>query len=282
MNILSLFDGISAGMIALERADIVVTNYYASEIDKSAISVSTANYPKIIRVGDVTKVHFKDGILYTENGEFDVGKIDLLIGGSPCTGFSFAGKQENFDDPRSKLFYEYDRILKECSPKYFFLENVKMQKKFEQVITDCVGVSPIAINSALVSKLTRNRLYWTNIPDVSVPKDLGLIYGKMLYQIPHGWYANTVKVYDKYPCLLAQSPGSKHRLVVDKDLVQSRPDKEVRTNSAITRVITPEECEELQTLPIGYTNSVNKTQRYKMIGNGWTVDVIVGIFKNII
>ena len=129
MIVLSLFDGMSCGQIALERAGIKVDNYYASEVDKYAIKVAKENYPNTVHIGDVTKV----------NGG-DLPKIDLLIGGSPCQGFSFAGKQLNFDDPRSRLFFEYVRLMRECSPKYFLLENVKMKKEYQDVISNVLGV----------------------------------------------------------------------------------------------------------------------------------------------
>mgnify|MGYP000983119856 FL=1 len=166
LNVLSLFDGMSCGQIALQRAGIKVENYFASEIDKHAIQVTQHNYTNTIQIGDVTKVKVSD-----------LPKIDLLIGGSPCQGFSFAGKQLNFDDPRSKLFFEFVRLLKETKAKYFLLENVLMKKEYEQIITDHLGVEPIFINSALVSAQNRKRLYWTNIPNVTEPKDKGITWG---------------------------------------------------------------------------------------------------------
>lgn len=163
MVVLSLFDGISCGRIALERTGITVKKYFASEIDKYAISVALANYPDTIEIGDVTKIFYKNGVLHTENGTFKVPKIDMVIGGSPCQGFSNAGKKRNFDDPRSRLFYEYVRILEEIKPRYFLLENVVMKKEWEDIISSAVGVSPFIIDSALVSAANRKRLYWTNI-----------------------------------------------------------------------------------------------------------------------
>jgi len=160
MNVLSLFDGMSCGQIALDRAGIGVTNYYASEIDKYAIQVTQHNYPNTIQIGDVAQVK---GI--------DLPKIDLLIGGSPCQGFSFAGKQLNFCDQRSKLFFEFARLLKETNPKYFLLENVKMKKEYQDIISKYLGVEPITINSALMSAQNRIRLYWTNIPRSKQPED---------------------------------------------------------------------------------------------------------------
>ena len=158
MNVLSLFDGMSCGRIALERLGVKVDNYYASEIDKYAIKVSQANYPDIIQVGDICNLKpedFKD--------------IYLILAGSPCQGFSFAGKQLAFDDPRSALFFEFIRLLKAIKPKYFLLENVRMKKEFLDVISKYMGVTPIFINSALVSAQSRQRYYWTNIPSIQQP-----------------------------------------------------------------------------------------------------------------
>ena len=142
MNVLSLFDGMSCGMIALERAGIPVSNYFASEIDKYAIKVSEKNYPNIIRLGDVTKVSYKDGVLYSEKGSWNIGKIDLVLAGSPCQGFSLAGKQLAFNDERSKLYFEFERILKEVNPKHFLLENVKMKQEYKDFISERLGVTP--------------------------------------------------------------------------------------------------------------------------------------------
>lgn len=187
--VLSLFDGISCGRVALERAGIPVKAYYASEIDKHAIKVSKDNWKDIIHVGDVTKVKLLDGILYTGNGEYDVGKIDLILAGSPCQGFSIAGKQLAFSDPRSKLYFEFERILDEVKQEndgvLFLLENVKMSKTHEDVITQRLGVPPIAINSNLVSAQNRQRLYWTNQQGVTQPLDKGVSLEDVLED--EGW-----------------------------------------------------------------------------------------------
>jgi len=167
MNVLSLFDGCSCGRVALERAGIKVDKYWASEVDKYAIQVSKKNWPDIEHIGDVCGVD-ATGM-----------DVDLLIGGSPCQGFSFAGKQLNFDDPRSKLFFEYVRILKECKPKWFLLENVKMKKESQDVISEALGVEPVEVNSALVSAQNRKRLYWTNIP-FDMPEDRGIVLKDVL------------------------------------------------------------------------------------------------------
>lgn len=164
ITVLSLFDGISCGQVALNRIGIPIQAYYASEISKYAIKVTQKHFPSTIQLGDVTAIKPED-----------LPQIDLLIGGSPCQGFSRAGHGLNFDDPRSRLFFEYVRLLEQVKPKWFLFENVKMKKEWKQAITDCLGVEPMLINSALVSAQNRERLYWTNIPNVSQPEDKGII-----------------------------------------------------------------------------------------------------------
>lgn len=348
MNILSLFDGISCGRVALERAGIKVDKYYASEIDKYAMQISAKNYPDIIQLGDITKWK-----------KWDLPEIDLVIGGSPCQGFSFAGKQLNFEDKRSKLFFEYVRILKETKPKFFLLENVKMKKEFQDIISENLfGVQPVEINSALVSGQNRKRLYWVGrrtedgeYEQVNIPqpedkeiflKDIlengfepienreksqtilatmykenvksmqkrgkkglyaefvdrenshcidanyhkggnpkqyfeksrrQLVFGvKRIGEIKGGGQGN--RIYDiegKSICLSAQSVGTAGN---GNCLVGEKNDKEI-----FYRKLTPTECERLQTLPDGYTAKVSNTQRYKTLGNGWTVDIISHIFS---
>ena len=154
----------SCGQLALQRAGIKVDKYFASEIDKHAIKVTQQNFPYTVQLGDVTKWE-----------TWELPKIDLLIGGSPCQGFSFAGKQLNFSDPRSKLFFEYVKVLQNVKPKYFLLENVKMKQEYQGIISSYLGVEPIEINSSLVSAQNRKRLYWTNIPNVTQPEDRGIL-----------------------------------------------------------------------------------------------------------
>jgi site-specific DNA-cytosine methylase len=250
----------SCGQIALERAGITVGKYYASEVDKYAIEVTQNNYPNTAQLGDVQEV-----------SSGDLPTIDLLIGGSPCQGFSFAGKQLNFDDPRSKLFFEYVRLLRELKPRYFLLENVKMRKESRDIISKELGVEPIEINSSLVSAQIRTRLYWTNIPNVRQPQDRGITLKDI---IEYGYVDQ-----DKSYCLDAnyykggnlKSYFEKHRrqLVFNDESIKEY------------RKLTPLECERLQTVPEGYTEGVSNTQRYKMLGNGWTVDVIAHIFKGL-
>jgi DNA-cytosine methyltransferase len=421
MNILSLFDGMSCGRLALDRLGIKVDKYYASEIDKYAIEVSSANYPDIIQIGDVCDV----------KGE-DYPDIDLVMAGSPCQGFSFAGNQLAFDDPRSALFFEFVRILKEVKPKYFLLENVKMKKEFLDVISEHVGVEPILINSALVSAQNRLRYYWTNIPGVEQPEDRGIVLRDILETEPDekydiseakvdrvlnakrgkGFFYNedsekigtVIAGYHKEPtdgsyieqhkpvkhternrrhlkmpdekslCMTAtmykgagnngmtlvpmqvralteqRTEESKrirkeHRQRTGKDWsprggkeMVPREDGKMNTlttsltkshileikggalrgrqvsdddswtqqletrdddkSNALTTVqkdsvvvdnvddlhwrkLTPLECERLQTVPDNYTNHVSNTQRYKMLGNGWTIEVIAHILKGI-
>ena len=274
MNVLSLFDGISCGQIALERAGFNVKNYFASEIDKHAMQVTKYNYPNTKHIGDVTKV----------KGD-DLPNIDLLIGGSPCQGFSFAGKQLNFEDPRSKLFFEFVRFLQETKPKYFLLENVKMKREHQDIISKHVGVEPIKINSNLLSKQNRCRLYWTNIPVMPIiPIDTN--FNGYLYQLGHGYLKDEIKFYKKYPTLAAQSPATKYRIITNLNPARIALETEdllsIRRGSELTRSATPEECEEFQTLPIGYTRLLSKGARFKCIGNGWTVDIIAHILKGLI
>ena len=365
MNVLSLFDGSACTRVALDKLRIPVTRYYASEIDKYAIKVAMKNYPDIVQVGDVSNLHTENGIWWSSKRGIDPIKIDLLVGGSPCQGFSFAGKQLNFDDPRSKLFWEYVRLLRELKPTYFLLENVRMKQEYQDVISDALGVKPIAINSRLMSAQNRYRLYWTNIPNVTQPDDKGIVLQDIL---EHGFAdrdkshcldanyfkGGNLKTYftkhrrqlvfssdglchvgdadikgndsikrvyhpsGKAPTLTTMGGGHREpkvlcgawrgRYTVDgvrqdhkhsvKGMTEQRLEVRMdgKTNSLTTvqkdnvavdvselqwRKLTPLECERLQTLPDNYTNHVSNTQRYKMLGNGFTVDVIAHILKGI-
>lgn len=328
MIVLSLFDGISCGCVALERAGIPVTKYYASEIDKYAIQISKKNWLDIIQLGDITE--FKGNFNYQDEIREDYvnnwpPQVDLIIGGSPCQGFSFAGKQLAFDDPRSALFWKYVEILKYYKPKYFLLENVKMKKEHLNVITEALGVEPICINSALVSAQNRVRYYWTNIPRVVRPSDKRIQLTDILEDIGTGWIKNHGEWHsrnDKSMCLDANyfkgadnhgqrtmikcsqmigrkiNPATGKRSDYNKDIkvVQRIELREDNKTGAITTVqkdnlivsnneyrkLTPIECERLQTLSDNYTEGVSNTQRYKMLGNGWTVDVIAHIFKGLL
>ena len=301
MNVLSLFDGMSCGQLALQRAGIQVNNYFTAEIDKYAIKVTQANFPGTTQLGDVTTVD-----------PDKLPKIDLLIGGSPCQGFSFAGKQLNFDDPRSKLFWEYVRLLKALKPKYFLLENVKMKKESMDVITKALGVEPIFINSSRVSAQNRQRYYWTNIPMYAFPEDKGIVLADILEDghvdrdKAHCIDANYFKggnlksyfekhrrqlvfskdgmchvgdadISDKYAYVnRVYHPDGKGPSLVASDGGHLQP--KISKGTTEYRKLTPLECERLQTVPEGYTDHVSNTQRYKMLGNGWTVDVVSHIF----
>ena len=263
MNVLSLFDGLSCGQIALNRVGIKYDKYFASEIDKFAIQVTQCNYPETIQIGDVTQVKGSD-----------LPQIDLIIGGSPCQGFSFAGKQLNFDDPRSALFFEFVRLIEECKPKYFLLENVVMKKEYEDVITQHMGVEPILINSNLVSAQNRRRLYWTNIPNIKQPEDLNIKMSDILLSGQHIMVSKQKKEH--------KPGGEKSSTLLARDYkgFGNQQMSGVMDNNNI-RMLTPIEYERLQNVPDNYSSIVSNTQRYKMLGNGWTVDVIAHIFKNI-
>ena len=385
MNVFSCFDGASCGQLALTKLGIPITNYYASEIDKYAIQVTQANFPNTIQLGDITIVDTSQ-----------LPKIDLMMGGSPCQGFSFAGKQLNFEDPRSKLFFDFIRLRDKLKPKYVLLENVRMKKESEDIISDYMGCSPIRINSSLLSAQSRNRLYWFSelvddkyVPiNVSQPQDKGIFIKDILEELPFGdipnylannWggepRGNKVKSIDdpkancltasmykgqiptyikkiipkenptvskdglirvgsadlnghdylkrvysrhgKAPTLTANGGGNLEPKVGIARIVNRRLDengtrKDYQLELPFTKVIelrqddksnclttlqkdnvvvkeevyawrklTPLECERLQTMPDNYTNHVSNSQRYKMIGNGWTVDVIAHILKGI-
>ena len=276
MNVLSLFDGMSCGQIALNRLGIKYDKYFASEIDEYAIKVTQHNYPETIQIGDVLNVKGSD-----------LPQIDLMFGGSPCQGFSFAGKRLNFDDPRSKLFFEFVRLRDELKPKYFLLENVKMKKEHEQVITEHMGVEPIRINSKLVSAQSRERLYWTNIPGIEQPEDKGILVKDIIdysggYKIlppktiqAQIFYAKNYKATGKAPTLTRELAHGWGKNITPKCYI------EIKAITGEDRLFTPLECERLQTVPDNYSSIVSNTQRFNLLGNGWTVDVIAHIFKEI-
>lgn len=276
MKVISLFDGISCGRVALERCGFKVDVYDAYEIDKDTIKISLKNYPDIRQHGSVVGADFTQFKGY-----------DLLIGGSPCQGFSFAGERLNFEDERSVLFFEFVRALKEIEPKYFLFENVKMPKKFEKVITEHLGVEPVLINSNLVSAQNRQRLYWTNIPDITVPEDRGILL-KDILEDDKGSYPLSKRHYDaflkSYPSWKESPLEGKSKPILASYYRQPPYCPYVKSDFTESgyRRLTPVECERLQTLPDNYTEGVSDSARYKMIGNGWTVDVISHILKNIV
>lgn len=284
LKVLSLFDGISCGMVALERAGIPVKRYVAYEIDQYAVQVSKKNYPDIRHHGDVFK------------GDFTKYKgCDLLIGGSPCTYWSIAkqGREITPDGIGGQLFMQYVRALHESGAKYFLYENnYSIHKDIKAFISEQLGVQPIMINSALVSAQQRKRCYWTNIPGVTQPEDRGILLkdilentttdrkvdGLITTPVRIGNIGKTTgqanRVYSvrgKSVCLQSQAGGSGAKTGLYKvDL----PDGDY-----IIRKLTPVEAERLQTLPDNYTEGISNSQRYKCIGNGWTVDVIAHILS---
>ena len=294
MIVLSLFDGVSCGRLALERAGITVTKYYASEIDNYAIQIAQKNYPDTIQLGDINNWM-----------GWDIEQPDLIIGGSPCQGFSIAGKRLAFDDPRSKLFFKFVEIIEFYQPKYFLLENVKMRKEHIDVISQNLGVDPVCINSALVSAQNRVRYYWTNIPGVTQPEDKNIYLKDIIengavdkdksYCIDANyWKGGNLKSYfEKHRRQLVFNLKSENKRVhnVSIDERGIRPYQDGKKRSGLfefgriafdtARKLTPIECERLQTIPDNYTQSVSNTQRYKTIGNAWTVDVIAHIFKDL-
>jgi DNA-cytosine methyltransferase len=354
MNILSLFDGMSCGQIALNRAGIKYDNYFASEIDKYAIQTTQKNYPNTKQLGDITKIKGSD-----------LPEINLLFGGSPCQSFSNAGTRTGFDG-KSGLFWEFVRVMNEVQPNYFLLENVKMKKEWESIITNEMGVEPIEICSSLFSAQQRKRLYWTNIPFLKeypnsneviadileIPivnkRQNKILTEKMDFDVKvrknyidktelSGFirsYKNKpiseIATYCGVPKTMAEhwfrTDGSfsipspeqwfkiKECLNIETDIWDKRiTEFEIKKNSfdmakriyhidgkhpTLTTLtgggqrktitdgtelfyLMPEHCERLQTVPIGYTEGVSDTQRYKMLGNGWTVDAIAHIFKGI-
>lgn len=203
MKVLSLFDGMACGYEALLRAWIQIEKYYASEIDKYAIQIATKNHPDIIEIWDVTQVKWED---YQD--------VDLLIGGSPCQWFSVAGKMLNFNDPRSKLFFEFVRLKNEIKPKYFLLENVKMKKEWQDIISEYLWVQPIEINSALVSAQNRRRLYWTNIPWIQQPQDRWILLKDILQREVDDKYALSESSINN----LNREYGSKWKIYEDTEI----------------------------------------------------------------
>lgn len=300
MRVLSLFDGICCGHLALERAGIKIDSYDAYEIEKNAIKATETNFPDVVQHGDVT---IEDFTKYK-------GKIDLLIGGSPCTNLSMAGNGQGLKGSQSKLFYEYARAIKEVQPKYFLLENVIMKKEWEDIITNILGVEPIEINSSLVSAQNRRRLYWTNISNVTLPKDKNITLEDILEDIEfpnpaairgrrlnkativgrrldkNGHRKDTDKTIPITQCLEVRATNtdkSNCLTTVDKDNVLTplpigrHPD--AFKNNLPFRYYTTKEMCRLQTVPDDFLNMIPDSAARKALGNGWTVDVIAHIFS---
>ena len=286
MNVLSLFDGMSCGQIALNRIGINYDNYFASEIDKYSIKVTQHNFPNTIQLGDVTKVK-----------GYDLPKIDLMFGGSPCQDLSSSNvwtNQKGLGGKKSSLFWEYARLLKDVNPTYFLLENVGSAKKSDiEIINRELGVSGVKFNSRLVLPQNRNRVYWTNIPFSLPTKEMILTMQDLLEKNVIDKYYITQKMYD---CIISPATKGWQSGKMEIDLKIARPltatmhkMHRADTDNYITGVapqgktnirrLTPIECERLQGVPDNYTDCVSDTQRYRMLGNGWTVDVIAHIFK---
>lgn len=298
MNVLSLFDGMSCGRIALERANIKVDNYFSSEIKPYAIKVADFNYPQDTknRLGDITKINSSN-----------LPNIDLLIGGSPCQDFSGANKERlGVDGIKSGLFFEYVRLLQETKPKYFLLENVRMKKEHQDFISSIIGCEPIVIKSELLAPQLRYRLYWTNIPFNTQPGNMGI---KLNDVLDSGYSdrdkARTLLESDSRP--LSTPIKMAHRYfntgfttLIFKDeahynKVKSHFDIHFKGKSALEigefngdlslynglRYMSNREREACQTVPHGYTDGLTKKEVACILGDGWTVDVVAHIFKGL-
>ena len=282
MNVLSLFDGMSCGQLALQRANIKYDNYFVSEIKKTAIKVTQHHFPKTIQLGDVKNINLKQ-----------LPKIDLLIGGSPCQDFSIINtKQLGLQGEKSVLFYEYLRILKELKPKYFLLENVRMKKQSEQELNEYLGVKGLHINSQLVSYQRRPRIYWTNIPNVTIPEDCNINFQD--YKDTNFEYCKQFKV-NKTPSRIKMwnkgkgfvGLGTCHNVTHSKKVYCLTRKQDRSPNSGLIefdgfcRFLTRKEMEQAQCVPAGYTNMVSYNQAQDLLGDGWTIEVIAHIFKNL-
>ena len=287
MKVLSLFDGISCGQVALRKAGINIEEYYASEINKDSIKVALKNFPNTKQLGDVRNIRTTD-----------LPKIDLLIGGSPCQDLSGAKPNgEGLNGEKSKLFYEFVRILKEVKPTFFLLENVKMKKEWQDIISDILEVQPIEINSNLVSAQNRKRLYWTNIQNIRKPKDKGILIKDIVYDDNYEVFTDeriertkfSTKNYLRWDLSGKGYKSQQDRAYYKNGKICTLPHNNPSNKLNIVlgngkyRRIHPIEAERSQTLPDNYTDGVNLTdaKRISIIGDGWTVDVIAHIFKQL-
>ena len=278
MKVLSLCDGMSIAHIAMDRIGMPVDEYYAAEIKPIAIKVTKDNYPDTIHIGDVNKVRYKGGILYTEFGNYNVGKIDLMVFGSPCQSFSRCMKTDMRvgleDKTRSGLFFECYRILQEVNPTWWLLENVaSMKNEDRDYLTECMGVEPIRINSKLVCAALRDRYYWTNIPGITQPEDKGITLQSILTS---GWTdrekARTLLVSDSRP--LVDKQKMLHRYKKFTTIVW-----EEKGNNESIRYLNQTELERCQTVPEGYTKCLTRNEAADVLGDAFTVDVIAHIFS---
>lgn len=279
MNVLSLFDGMSCGQIALDQLGVKIENYFASEIKPHAIKVTQENYPKTVQIGDVTKVKGKD-----------LPNIDILIGGSPCQDFSRGNAvRDGLEGIKSGLFFEYIRLLEEANPKYWMLENVIMSDADYMIISDYLGTEPIRINSSLVSAQLRDRLYWTNIgPDhfdlfgnrkcnIPLPKDRKITLQSILENgYTDRYKSRTVLESESRPLRTPHKMWYRYHNTGFTTVVFDSPDLDWEKG---IRYFTQTELERLQTVPEGYTKSLNRNEAASLIGDGWTVDVIAHIFS---
>lgn len=276
MNVLSLFDGISCGMIALERAGIKVDKYYASEINENSIKISKKNYPNIIQLGDVRN---------WDKWDIEWGSIDLLIGGSPCTNLSSSGDRKGLDGEKSSLYYYYKFILnmiKKFNPNVkFLLENVRMKNEYKDKISEDLGVKPMLINSNLVSAQNRNRLYWFNW-ECDYPEDKNIIVKSILET--KGVVKERRRLYHSDNVFIGLELTKSFCIQKRYYKGSSRFQKEycaVQMPDGSHRPFTPVELERLQTLPDNYTEGLCRTRRGELIGDGWTVDVVAHILKHL-
>ena len=278
MNVLSLCDGMSIAHIALDRIGMHVDKYFAAEIKPIALKVTKENYPNTIHIGDVNKVRYKGGILYTENGNYNVGKIDLMVFGSPCQSFSIAMKTDMRvglkDKTRSGLFLECYRILQEVNPTWFLLENVaSMKDEDRDFLTECMGVEPIRINSKLVCAALRDRYYWTNIPDVTQPEDKGITLQSILTSgYTDRKKARALLVSDSRP--LTDKKKMLHRYKKFTTIIWEEED-----NDDSIRYLNQTELERCQTVPEGYTKCLTRNEAADVLGDAFTVDVIAHILS---
>lgn len=290
MIVLSLCDGIGGGRIALDRAGIKVDRYFASEIDKNAIKCANNNWDDIIHIGDIRNVSYKNGVLSTENGNYAIPHIDLLMSGTPCQSFSTANiYNRNGLEGKSRIFLEALRILHEVNPTYFLFENVKMKKEYKSQLDEYLGVSGVEINSKLVSYQNRPRIYWTNFP-ITVPDDMGVSFQDYVERNTNIGKLNKSKCYLK---MWADGKGNGSIKggclnVTYADKIRCVTTKQKRCPNAglvecedFCRILTQRELELAQTLPVGYTNGFSYNQAEKLIGNGWTIDVIVHLLKHL-
>lgn len=316
ITILELFSGVSTGRLALEQLGIKVKACYSSDIKEAAIRCAKDNFPDIIHVGDVTKIHYRDGILYTENGSYKVGKIDLITSGSPCQDFSQANKERlGLEGAKSSLFFEFLRILKEVKPTYFFQENVEMDMEANNFISESLGVDPVNINSSLVSAQMRNRWYWTNIPGdeftlfgttFSQPKDRNIKLQDILdYGYTEREKSRCVTESDSRPNSTPSkmfhryySTGfttlvfkSKEHYLACKDHYEKHFNGDVKKIDNFTgdlsvydgvRYFNQHELERLQTFPEGYTKCLTRNEAASVMGDGWTLEIIKHFFKQLI